>query len=373
MSKTIRADQVGSLLRPQALLDARRAHEAGALADAALREVEDAAIRDALALQAEAGIEVVSDGEFRRSAWGNGLIDSLTGMGTAARAYAERTGGARRWQGEHSDLAHESLPERKVVTGKVGLSRRFAAEEARFLAANAGRPFKITMPSPTMFNRLWDKDLSSGTYPDVDALMEDLVGLYLEEVDALHAIGVPYLQLDSLRYIDTIDAVEKGQIAAADARDTLASLVAVDNRVLGRMKRAGVTRGVHICRGNHRSAWAVTGSYESVAEFLLGQVDADRFLMEFDSERAGGFEPLRFVPRGRIVVLGLVTTKTGALEDPDALCRRIDEAAKIVPLEDLAISPQCGFASTELGNLLTVDEQKRKLALVVEVARRVWG
>jgi 5-methyltetrahydropteroyltriglutamate--homocysteine methyltransferase len=149
--------------------------------------------------------------------------------------------------------------------------------------------------------------------------------------------------------------------------------VAIDNRVLSRMRRDGVTRGVHICRGNHRSSWGVSGSYESIAEMLLGQVDADRFLMEFDTERAGGFEPLRFVPRGKIVVLGLITTKAGALEDVDYLCRRIDAAAKFVPLDCLAISPQCGFASTELGNLLSVEEERRKLELVVEVARKIWG
>ncbi|MDB5682859.1 MAG: hypothetical protein JWM75_557 [Sphingomonas bacterium] len=373
MTKTIRADQVGSLLRPQSLLDARRAHEHGALLDQALRDAEDEAIGAVLALQAEAGIEVVSDGEFRRSAWGNGLIDALSGTETAPPAFTGATTGPRRWHGDHAALAADTLPERKVVTGKIGLTRRFATEEAAFLKANADGAFKITMPSPTMFNRLYDPERSAATYPSLDELMEDLVALYLDEIDALHAIGVPYLQLDSLRYIDTIDAVETGRIPAAAARASLAKLVEIDNRVLGRMKRDGVTRGVHICRGNHRSAWAVSGSYESIAEFLLGQVDADRFLMEFDSDRAGSFDPLRFVPAGKLVVLGLITTKTGELEDVDALCRRIDQASKFVPLERLAVSPQCGFASTELGNLLTVEEEKRKLALVVEVAHRVWG
>jgi len=369
MSQTIRADQVGSLLRPQKLLDKRHAHATRE----DLREVEDEAILDVLKLQASTGIDVVSDGEFRRSAWGNGLVDALTGTSAAPRAFSGATTGPRLWRGEHADVAQETLPERKVVTGRIGLARRFATEEATFLKAHADRPFKITIPSPTMFNRLYDAERSAVAYPDVDALLEDLVALYLEEIDALHAIGVPYMQLDSLRYIDTIDAVEKGAIDAKNAHGGLARLVEIDNRVLARMKGEGVTRGVHICRGNHRSSWAVSGSYESIAEFLLGQVDADRFLMEFDSERAGGFEPLRFVPRGRIVVLGLITTKSGELEDIDALRRRIDAAAKFVPLEYLAISPQCGFASTELGNLLTVDEERRKLELVAEVARKVWG
>lgn len=373
MSAAIRADQVGSLLRPQALLEKRRARRSGILSDDALREAEDAAILDVLALQAETGIEVVSDGEFRRSAWSNGLVDALTGVSAASRDFVESLSGPRVWRGEHADLAQETVPERKVVTGKIGLSRRFAADEAKFLKAHADRPFKITMPSPTMFNRLYDHERSAAAYPDLDALMADIVEIYLREIATLREIGAPYLQLDSLRYVDTIDAVEKGRIVPKDAQAALARLVDIDNRVLAGMKGAGVVRAVHICRGNHRSAWAATGSYESVAEFLLGQVDADRFLMEFDTERAGGFEPLRYTPPGKIVVLGLITTKSGDLEDIDALCRRIDDAAKFVPLESLAISPQCGFASTELGNLLTIDDERRKLELVAAVARKVWG
>lgn len=369
----IRADHVGSLLRPQALLTQRGKHEAGELSGKALRETEDTAIRDALALQKACGVEVLSDGEFRRAAWGNGVIDSLAGLEPAP----ERSDGAamppRRWHGEHADVAERTVPKHFVAVDKLGLRRRFAVEEANFLKAHADRPFKITMPSPSMFTRLYNSKLSAKAYGSVDALLDDLVELYLEEIDALHELGVPYLQLDSLRYIDTIDAVEKGRIQAAEARGTLERLVAIDNRVLGRMRRDGVTRGVHICRGNHRSSWGVSGSYESIAEMLLGNVDADRFLMEFDTERAGGFEPLRFVPQGKIVVLGLITTKTGELEDVDDLCRRIDAATKFVPLEYLAISPQCGFASTELGNLLSVDEEKRKLELAVEVARKIWG
>lgn len=370
MSTTIRADHVGSLLRPESLLAKRREFETGRLSPEDLRAAEDEAIREAIALQAGTGIGVTSDGEFRRSAWGNGVVDSLSGLVPAAAGGGQK---ARRWHGDHSDLAEETVPKHFVAAERIGLKHRFACDEARFLKDNAEGPFKITMPSPSMFTRLYHAEISSSAYDGLDALLDDLVGLYLDEIDALHEIGVPYLQLDSLRYIDTIDAVEKGNVQPADARDTLEKLVAIDNRVLGRMKRDGVTRGVHICRGNHRSSWGVEGSYESVAEMLLGEVDTDRFLMEFDTERAGGFEPLRFVPEGKIVVLGLVTTKTGELEDPDQLCRRIEEATSFVPLENLAISPQCGFASTELGNLLTIDDERRKLELVVEVANRVWG
>ncbi|WEK46519.1 MAG: 5-methyltetrahydropteroyltriglutamate--homocysteine S-methyltransferase [Candidatus Andeanibacterium colombiense] len=371
MSKPIRADQVGSLLRPADLLASRREFEAGKISGGELRSREDAAILDVLALQESAGIAVFSDGEFRRSAWGNGVIDSLSGLVPTVK----RGGGqaARRWQGAHSDVAEETVPRHYVAAGKIGLKHRFAHDEAKFLKDNAAGTFKITMPSPSMFTRLYDTEVSTSAYGSMDELLDDLVELYLGEIDGLHELGVPYLQLDSLRYIDTIDAVAKGSMKAEAARGTLRRLVDIDNRVLGRMKHPGVTRGVHICRGNHRSAWGAEGSYESVAEFLLGEVDTDRFLMEFDTERAGTFEPLRFVPGDKMVVLGLITTKSGELEDVDDVCRRIDEATKFIPLERLAISPQCGFASTELGNLLTVEEEKKKLALVVEVARKVWG
>jgi len=370
MSTSIRADHVGSLLRPQSLLEKRLAFEAGTISEATLHTAEDEGILRVLDLQKQTGVDVVSDGEFRRTAWGNGFLDSLEGI-TDHPDSARQTAG--RWKGAHSNVATATVPIRRVVTGKVALKEPFTLREAKFLQRHAPKPFKITIPSPTMFNRLYDPALSAGAYEDLDALLEDFVAIYLKEVDSLHEIGVPYIQLDSLRYIDTIDAVEKGQIEAADARSTLEKLVEVDNRILGHAKRDRVTRGVHICRGNHRSSWAVTGSYESVAEFLLGKVDTDRFLLEFDSDRAGGFEPLRFVPEGKIVVLGLITTKAPDLENVDDLRRRVDEASKYVPLENLAISPQCGFASTHLGNLLTEDDEKRKLELVVETVRKIWG
>jgi len=373
MSDVIRADQVGSLLRPQELLATRRRHEAGAIGQNALRQAEDDAIVEAVELQKQTGIGVLSDGEFRRSAWGNGVVDSLSGLAPAPTSSAGAAQPARRWHGDHADIAEETIPQHFVAVKKLRLMHRFAYEEAKYLKALADRPFKITMPSPSMFTRLFNSELSPPAYDSVDAVLDDVVELYLQEIDALHELEVPYLQLDSLRYIDTIDAVESGRIAPAAVRGTLERLVAIDNRVLGRMRRAGVIRGVHICRGNHRSSWGVTGSYESVAEMLLGEVDADRFLMEFDTERAGSFEPLRFVPTGKIVVLGLVTTKSGQLEHIDKLCRRIEEASTYVPLENLAISPQCGFASTELGNLLSEEEEKRKLELVFKVARLVWG
>jgi 5-methyltetrahydropteroyltriglutamate--homocysteine methyltransferase len=210
-------------------------------------------------------------------------------------------------------------------------------------------------------------------YSDRQALLDDIVAIYQQEVDAQLADGAGYIQLDSLRYSQLLSGFAPNGEAMIDPGAIFDQTIAADNAVLARAKAGGATTGVHVCRGNHRSAWVMSGSYDPVAERLLNEVETDRFLLEYDDERSGGFEPLRFLPKGKVVVLGLVTTKVGALEDPDALARRVDQAARHVPLEQLALSPQCGFASTYKGNLLTMDDQRRKLALVAETARRIWG
>ncbi|MBL8550338.1 MAG: hypothetical protein JNJ73_10155 [Hyphomonadaceae bacterium] len=368
MAIPYRADQVGSLLRPSALIEARAGWEAGRKTLAELRAAEDAAILHALALQKRTGIGVLSDGEFRRSTWGNGFLDRLEGLTEDVEGVVQ--GG--RWQGNNAALATETLPRKKVVVGKVRVKAPFTGEEARFLAEHAGAPYKITMPSPTMFLRLFVPGRSDAVYESEDALLDDFVKIYLDEVDSLLQLGVPYIQLDSLRYISFITEIERGA-DRAEMQRVVERTVQADNRIMARAKQPGVTRAMHICRGNHRSAWFGAGSYESVAEALFGAADVDRFLLEFDDERSGGFEPLRFVPKGKVVVLGLITSKTGSLESLDALRRRVDQAAKFVPLENLAISPQCGFASTHLGNLLTEDEELKKLELVAEAARKIWG
>ncbi len=369
MSTPYRADQVGSLLRPKPLIDARLAFEAGQTTPDDLHRLEDAAIRDVLALQRDTGIHILSDGEFRRTTWGNGFVDKLTGLADDVAGAVQ--GG--RWQGSHADLATTTLPGKKVVVDKVGASRPFTEDEVSFLKANAGGPFKITLPSPTMFLRLFVPGVSDRAYQDENELLEDFVAIYLKEIDWLLQAGVPYIQLDSLRYISVITDIQNRTGDANQARRTLERLIDVDNRILSRADRPGVTRGMHICRGNHRSAWMGEGSYEPVAEILFNLAQPDRFLLEYDDERSGGFEPLRFVPKGKVVVLGLITSKTGQLESLDLLRRRVDEATKYVPLEYLAISPQCGFASTHLGNLLSEDEEKRKLEFVVEAAEAIWG
>jgi 5-methyltetrahydropteroyltriglutamate--homocysteine methyltransferase len=368
----LRAEQVGSLLRPKALHEAREAFAAGRLDADGLRAAEDKAILGALAMQRETGIDVLTDGEFRRASWVGGFYDVVEGVTAAATAGAP----ARAWKGESADVANEALPITPfVVSEKLRVKGRFTKTEADFLKAHAGAPFKITMPSAAlMFDRYQD-GVSNAAYPTRQAMLDDLVAIYRRELEGLVADGVTYIQLDSLRYLDLIDGPRRERLKAQGLKeaDVLAQLVAADSAVLAAAKKPGVTRAIHICRGNHRSAWATEGSYEPVAEQLFAEVDAERLLLEFDDARSGGFEPLRFVPKGKTVVLGLITTKKGALESQDALRRRVDEAARYVPLDYLAISPQCGFASTHLGNLLSEDDERRKLELVADTARKIWG
>ena len=369
MTTPYRADQVGSLLRPKPLIDARLAHDAGEVSDEALKAVEDQSILKVLELQRATGIQVFSDGEFRRTTWGDGFLERLKGLGDDPTKAVQ---GAR-WQGSTGELATKTLPAKKMVVDKVSVAEPFTTREVEFLKAQAGAAFKITLPSPTMFLRLFVPGASDRAYKDADELAEDFVAIYLDEVEWLLRMGVPYIQLDSLRYINIITDAQKADADKAEIARRLQRNIEIDNRILSKAKAPGVTRGMHICRGNHRSAWFGEGSYESVAEALFGQAEADRFLLEYDDERSGGFEPLRFVPKGKSVVLGLITSKSGKLESIDELRRRVDEAAKFIPMDSLAISPQCGFASTHLGNLLSEDEEMRKLELVAEAARVIWG
>ncbi|HTY94145.1 MAG TPA: hypothetical protein VMC02_09670 [Steroidobacteraceae bacterium] len=371
-ANTYRADHVGSLLRPKSLLDARQACAEGRLEPAQLRAEEDRAILAVLALQRRTGISVLTDGEFRRTSWLGGILENVRGLAkfNEPPPPAVRT----MWHGPSETIAREdsAVPVIRVV-GRLTTQGRFTEVESRFLALHAGGPFKVTLPSPHTIMHLYQPGLTEAIYPRREEMLNDLTAICQAEVDGLVRDGVPYIQLDSLRYTDLLDEQRRQKWNTIGFEQVLAETIAADNAVLGRARRAGITRGVHMCRGNHRSAWAGSGSYERVAERLFNEVDTERFLLEFDDERSGGFEPLRFVPRGRMVVLGLVTTKSGALESIDGLRRRIDAAARYVPLESLALSPQCGFASTHRGNLLTEDEEARKLELVVETARQVWG
>ena len=378
MAAPYRADHVGSLLRPPELVQARTDFGQKKITAEQLREVEDQSVLKAIELQRETGIGIFTEGEYRRSGWSGAIRESVEGLVSDAEAPTRRILGA--WQGPHAEMANAgttaAIPP-MVVGGKLRQTKRIAGDEAAFLKAHAPGPWKITMPGPlSAAGTLYKPGVSDKYYPTRQDFVDEIVAMLQREVKALIEDGVSYVQLDSLHYVErvadkTIRArmIDEGE----DPDQYLDQLIANDNKVLDAAHAEGVTVGMHMCRGNNRSAWHAEGSYEPVAEKAFGLLNVDRFLLEYDTERAGGFEPLRFMPRNKMVVLGIISSKEPALESQETLLRRIDEATKYVPLENLAISPQCGFASTYLGNLLTWDEQRRKLELVVETARKVWG
>jgi 5-methyltetrahydropteroyltriglutamate--homocysteine methyltransferase len=369
------AEHVGSLLRPPELLEARAAHRAGTLTIEQLRETEDRAALDALELQRQAGIEIFTDGEVRRENWMASLLQELGG--TQPAPPVDRQVSWRRESGD-SPPPEETHFDTVVVSDRVYLKEALTAVEAGFLAKHTPGQFKVTMMSASMGSILWSPGLTDRAYASLDDMLQGVVGVQIAEIEGLLDAGVSWIQLDSLSYNWIIDDDARARRApAADVgpEGMLGRAVRVDNQLIAaaRAKNPSVTVGLHFCRGNNRSAWFASGGYDPVAEKLFGEVDVDRFLLEYDTDRSGGFEPLRYVPRGKTVVLGLVSSKLPELESVDGLRRRIEEASRYVALEDLALSPQCGFASTAAGNLLTVDEERRKLELVVEVARKVWG
>jgi 5-methyltetrahydropteroyltriglutamate--homocysteine methyltransferase len=379
MAPAYRADHVGSLLRPPELLQAREDFRQNRITAEQLRENEDAAVLKALALQREVGISVFTEGEYRRSGWSTAIRDSVEGL--VPTEGSPITGFLGQWQGPHGELATSSMLT-GVVAGMVAGAklrqvRRLTGTEAAFLKEHAPGPWKITMPGAmSATGQLFKPGVTEPFYPTRRDLAYEIVDMLKSEITALHEDGASYIQMDSLHYVERVadKTIRARMIAEGEDPDQyLDDLIAIDNAVLGGARREGVTVGMHMCRGNNRSAWHAEGSYEPIAEKAFNQLNVDRFLLEYDTERAGGFEPLRFMPRNKMVVLGLISSKEPALESVDDLRRRIDEAAKYVPFENLAIAPQCGFASTMLGNLLTWDEQRRKLELVVETAGRVWG
>ncbi len=370
-SRDIHAEHVGSLLRQPWLLAARDGYKAGTITEGELRAAEDRAAAENIETQRSAGIGVFTDGEVRRTNWMTGILESIGGMTPIETPPVT-------WHRQDGEIPPEEETDfvMTVASSKVFQKDHLTAVEAGYMAAHAPGPFKITMMSAAMGAMTWRPEVSAAAYPDPAELVNDLVALQVAEVAELVALGTRWVQLDSLSYNQVFDAEFRAATQnPLDPSVILAGSIAADTSIVSGIKAANpdVTVGMHICRGNNRSAYMAKGGYEPVAEQLFGTVPVDRFLLEYDDERSGGFEPLRFVRRGATVVLGLVSSKTPVLESQDVLLRRIDEAARYVPLENLALSPQCGFASTSAGNVLTPDEQKAKLALVAETAARVWG
>jgi 5-methyltetrahydropteroyltriglutamate--homocysteine methyltransferase len=357
-----RAEVVGSLLRPADLVAARKKVDSGELAPADFKSVEDAAVRAAIELQQDAGIDVVTDGELRRFAFYGHLIDSFEGF--------DREGG---WAIPFRDERGEQLIlKRPVVVDRLRWKRSMCSEEWTFLRSAAARPGKVTMLSAQQAAAYYDPEKSSGAYSSRDEYLADVVDLSRREVDELVRLGCTYIQIDAPQYGALLDpTIREGyRQRGSDPEELIDRCIELDNAII--QGHPGVTFGLHVCRGNNQSKFYAEGDYEPIARIFENTL-FDRFLLEYDDKRSGGFEPLAHLPEDRVAVLGLVTTKKPELETETELKMRINEASRFVPLERLALSPQCGFASTMKGNRITQEQQRRKLELVGRVARSIWG
>jgi len=365
MTTPYRAENVGSFLRVPKLLRAREAHASGQLTLDQLHSVEDRAILEVFQGQRKVGLPIFTDGELRRGSW-------LTDMADAVEGFVEDKV-TLKWKGPGGGAEGSTA---QVVGRKLRKARKMTAYELPLLKESAPGPFKITLPSPSNFMvSSYKRGITDRFYASQNDLLQDLVEITRDEVRWLASEGIAYIQFDAPYYSHYLDPTQRHhmQSLGLDPDKQFEKAVAGDNAALSEAPPGKVRRAAHICRGNSRSRWYTEGGYDAIAEKLFTSLDVDTFLLEYDTERAGTFEPLRLVPRGKTVVLGLITTKQPQLESQDALRRRIDEAARYVPLENLAISTQCGFASVAAGNLLSIDDQWRKLALVVDTARKVWG
>ena len=360
-----RADHVGSLLRPKTLLDAREKWKTGALSQAALAKLEDAAIRDAVRTQEAVGLQGITDGEMRRDSWHMDFMLSFEGMRPTDDPVAVPF--------SHGvDYANH----RAVVHGKIRYPERgIMREHFAFLKTATRRTAKFTVPAPTMYyHSILGKLYDAKTYPDADMLWSDLAAGYNAFVKDFAALGCTYLQLDDVFTATLCDPKTRARVKSmgGDADAALALFIdAINAAVAGRPKDMAIT--VHMCRGNYMSEYMTEGGYDAIAERYLAETDVDGFFMEYDDERSGDFKPLRFLPKGKLAVLGIVTSKFGKLESKDELKRRIEDASRYAAIEQLCLSPQCGFASTHHGNKVSADDQRRKLARIVEVAEEVWG
>jgi 5-methyltetrahydropteroyltriglutamate--homocysteine methyltransferase len=362
-----RADHVGSLLRPADLLKAREDHAAGRIDDAELKATEDASIEDVIRMQEEVGLQSATDGEFRRASWHMDFIYSIDGISRASDDLTIRF--------RNADGEIEFTPAALKVDDKLKVPEPIFGEHFRFVADRTSLTPKQTIPSPSMVHyRGGAAAIDPSIYEDTDAFWTDLVNAYRQQVAGMAELGCTYLQFDdtSLAYLN--DPKQRAMMAerGEDAEHLHEQYIRHINEALAD-RPDGLCVTTHMCRGNFRSSWAAEGGYDFVAEALFNELGVDGFFLEYDDDRSGGFEPLRFVPKGKQVVLGLVTSKRGELEDKDELKRRIEEASKHVDVDQLCLSPQCGFSSTSEGNDLTYDQQVAKLALIVETAREVWG
>ncbi|MCB5176710.1 5-methyltetrahydropteroyltriglutamate--homocysteine S-methyltransferase [Microvirga lenta] len=358
-----RADMVGSLLRTRPLKEARDKHHRGEISDEALKAVEDQEIKNLIKRQEEIGLQAVTDGEFRRAYWHFDFLEHLDGVTSIeADSGMNFKGGV-------------GITKALRVTGKVGFSDHPMIDHFRFVKENTSRVAKMTIPGPSMLHyRGGRKMMNMGVYPDMDDFYADVGAAYNKAVHAFYDAGCRYLQLDDISFAYLCDPNQREMLRErGDDPEKQPDIYAGMVREALKDKPSDLVITMHLCRGNFRSTFIASGGYEPVAETLFNAMPVDGYFMEWDTDRAGGFEPLRFLPKGKSVVLGLVTSKTGTLESKDDIKRRIDEATKYVDLDQLCLSPQCGFASTEEGNTLAEDEQWAKLRMIVEIAEEVWG
>jgi 5-methyltetrahydropteroyltriglutamate--homocysteine methyltransferase len=376
----IRNDVVGSLLRPERLKRAHQDHDDAQIGKETLRDIEDEEIRRAVRLQEQLGLTVVTDGEFRRLNFQDSFAESVEGYDAekgTLRVYEDRVKGSKplqRWDYPSSgETKGTAVSLRCPVLERLRLIRNAPLEEFRFLSQVAQHPAKVTLIGPDRISQRLDLQNSTGVYADMDEFVADVVKIEREMIRCLIEAGCRYIQIDAPGYTAYVDppSLQAMRGRGEDPQENFTRSLRADNELLAGFD--DVTFGIHLCRGNQRSMWHREGTYDDIAERLLNELKHDRFLFEYDTPRAGGFEPLRFLPKGKVLVLGLVSTKVPALEKIDDLKRRIDEASKYAPLDQLAISPQCGFSSDVVGNLISEDDQKRKLELVVETSRQVWG
>jgi len=366
-----RSDVVGSLLRPSYLLQARQELARGVVSSSDFKKIEDRAVDEAVFLQEKAGLAVVTDGEMRRLSFQSQLPEAVDGFGSFdldAFLWGD-------WHGGDVDDKSIARPQRLGVVDRLRRRRYLCAEELSYLRSRTDRIVKVSLPSPSLWANFWSAELSGHVYPTLDSFLADVTAILRDEVEELVRLGATYIQLDAPHYPLLLHEQTRAfyESRGWTLERWLSAGIELDNAVVAGFAGRGVTFGMHLCRGNQESRWLVSGDYEDIARHIFGAVDVQRLLLEYDDERSGGFESLRHVPDDRTVVLGLVTTKSGRLESADDLIARIREAARFFPLEQLALSPQCGFASSVVGNRLSADEQRDKLRLVTQTAAAVWA